>query len=262
MQSTLHSAIDGLAEVKGETCGTCGEPLRMAVTDPATGAARIVPRMCRCRRDARAERERAIERAEAERKARSMVSRAFTADAARRMTFDADDGGFGAEQVATARAYASRLIETGGEVGYGLLLFGPPAGGKTFLSCCVANAALDAGLSVVMRSTPELLAGWDDATLGTCMGCDLLIIDDLGSERATSYGQERVYAVIDGRYSRRRPMLVSTNLTRRELASPADVAAARIYGRVLECCLPVEVVTGRRRATRERYVRMKRDLGV
>lgn len=264
MQSALRSALDGLQAVtpKGShvgadglaVCDRCGDYRQCAVTDPE-GVRRVLPCACACDGElARADAERARERvSEARRRM------AFPSDAMASKTFAADDGRFGVEQMGKAKAYAERL--TRGGCDYGLLFFGRPDGGKTFMSCCIANAALDAGLSVVVRSMPQLLSDMD-ADLDRLTNCDLLVLDDLGAERSTSYGQERVYAIVDGRYNAKRPMVVSTNLSRQELASPPDTMSARIWGRVLESCLPVEVETGRRRATRERYEKMMQDLNL
>lgn len=247
---------DGLAH-----CMKCGTPRQVVITDPM-GMKRTMPCACKCMIEAEEQRKREEERRRSEAAKRSMVRAAFPSDSMRLNTFAADDGKFGAEQMRKARAYAKRFVETGGKLDYGLLFFGKPDSGKTFLSCCIANEALDAGKSVIMRSMPQLLVQRDDSMLDRLLRCDLLVIDDLGAERSTSYGQEYVYAVVDGRYSSKKPMIVSTNLTREELAAPADIMSARIYGRVLEACLPIEVDTGRRRATRDRYREIMDDMGV
>lgn len=270
MQSALRSAIDSGAAFGDDTfvgddglvrCKRCGTPRQVVVTD-SKGAERKMPCICKCMADEDDRRRREEERRKEEAAERSRVRLAFPSEAMRQKTFDADDGKFGADQMRKARAYARRFAETDGKLGYGMLFFGSPDSGKTFLSCCIANAALDAGKTVIMRSMPQLLVQRDDAMLDRLLACDLLVLDDLGAERSTSYGQEYVYAIVDGRYSAGRPMVVSTNLTREELAAPPDVMSARIYGRVLEACLPVEVETGRRRATRERYREIMHDLGV
>lgn len=272
MQSALRSMLDGFEgkpfgsdTFVGDDglvhCSRCGTPRQVVLTD-SEGTVRKMPCMCECMVMAEEEQKREEKRKRAEKSERARIRAAFPSEAMRQKTFDADDGKFGAEQMRKARAYANRFAETGGKLDYGLLFFGRPDSGKTFLSCCIANAALDAGHSVIMRSMPQLLVQRDDAMLDRLLACDLLVLDDLGAERSTSFGQEYVYAVVDGRYSARKPMVVSTNLTREELAAPADVMSARIYGRVLEACLPVEVETGRRRATRDRYREIMDDLGV
>lgn len=48
----------------------------------------------------------------------------------------------------------------------------------------------------------------------------LLIIDDFGMERDTSYGLEQLYNVIDSRYRSKKPLIVTTNLTLQELQNP------------------------------------------
>ena len=69
----------------------------------------------------------------------------------------------------------------------------------------------------------------------------LLVIDDLGVERNTEFSLEQVFHVIDSRYRSRLPMIVTTNLSLRELKQPADLAHARIYDRILERCVPIKI---------------------
>jgi len=68
---------------------------------------------------------------------------------------------------------------------------------------------------------------------------DLLIIDDLGVERNSEFALEQVYAVIDERYKANLPLIITTNLTPKQMRSVQDVAHARIYSRVLEMCTPI-----------------------
>ena len=119
-------------------------------------------------------------------------------------------------------------------------------------------------MRVLMRSMPWVLSrryGEVADTIETLARAELLVLDDLGAERETDYGREIVYSVIDARYQSRRPTVISTNLTRTELAAPDDMACRRTYSRVLEMCLPLEVDTGRRRSTRERYADMAKEFG-
>ena len=252
-----HRLFDGLPVENGiPMCPDCHTPRAVMVEG------RLMPCLCRCQEEAREREERESE--ERERKARTerLLRTAFSSREMRECTFEADDGRYGKAQMEVCRRYAERCA-AGAD--YGLLMFGEPDGGKTFASCCIANRLIEDGKRVVMRSVPQLIIARnldDEQQLRSLLSCDLLILDDLGAERSTSYAQEFVYAVVDGRYQQRRPMVVSTNLTRTELYKTPDITARRTYNRILEVCLPVEFNTGRKRATAERYEAMRRDLGL
>lgn len=240
-------------------CERCHTPAEYI--SPIDG--RPVPCMCKCLKERR-DKLIAEERAKAKNtREQRRIDNCFVAPAMRNMTFDRDDGESGTA-METARSYARQF---GKDTDFGLLFFGKPDAGKTFASACIANELLDRGLRVVVRSMPRLIMDLGktsdtNAMLDELMSSDLLVIDDLGAERDTSYGQELVYSLIDGRYCTRAPMIVSTNLTRDELMDRTDVSCARIYGRVLEMCLPVEFDSNRRRATKDNYACMRAKLGL
>ena len=96
--------------------------------------------------------------------------------------------------------------------------------------------------------------GKDDQSLSEVMNCKfdvredfirdlckarLLIIDDFGMERDTSYGLETVFQIIDRRYVQRKPPILTTNLSLKTLEHPTDLEHQRIYDRVLEMTVPV-----------------------
>ena len=57
-----------------------------------------------------------------------------------------------------------------------------------------------------------------DADVERVLGCDLLILDDLGTEMTTPFVQSALYSIVNGRILGRRPTIVSTNLKLDELA--------------------------------------------
>ena len=69
----------------------------------------------------------------------------------------------------------------------------------------------------------------------------LLVIDDLGTERDTEFMNEVVFSVIDERQVSQLPLIVTTNLTGEELKHPKSVHSERIFSRLFEMCIPVEV---------------------
>ena len=159
--------------------------------------------------------------------------------------FEADNGK--CPQMEQARRYVSHWEEMRQE-NLGLLFWGKPGNGKTFAAACIANALLETEASSTVKMTtfgtilsklPGLSPQDRDWYLGSLCSCDLLILDDFGMERQTEYAREQVFHLIDSRYLSRRPLIVTTNLSLRQLKNPADMAQQRIYDRILEMCIPV-----------------------
>lgn len=130
----------------------------------------------------------------------------------------------------------------------GLLLWGDVGTGKSFIAGCIANALLEQGVSVLMTNFSRMFndmsgmySGDKNQYIDNLNQYSLLIIDDLGIERNTEYGLEQTYNIIDGRYRSKLPMIVTTNLTLEELKNPKDRAHGRIYERILERCVPLNI---------------------
>lgn len=114
--------------------------------------------------------------------------------------------------------------------GRGLYVYGGGNGTlKTLTACAVAKALAERGRSVRFVSSTTMLRDFRD-TFGTAksegevygelVGCDLLVIDDLGKEQPTSWAATMLYSVIDGRYGKRRwQTVVTTNFTESELTA-------------------------------------------
>lgn len=149
----------------------------------------------------------------------------------------------------------------------GLLLWGGVGTGKTFSAACIANALLDSGISVVMTNFAKLLGkdkgfGIDEEFIAELNRASLLIIDDFGAERNTDFALEKVYSIIDSRYSAGLPMVLTTNLDLREMQKCADIRYQRVYERVLEVCYPVMFAgrSLRENEARDRFAEMEEFL--
>ena len=68
---------------------------------------------------------------------------------------------------------------------------------------------------------------------------DLLILDDLGVERNTSYGKECVFDVVNRRLLSGKSMIITTNITLSAMQKATDLDDRRIYDRILEVCVPI-----------------------
>lgn len=177
-------------------------------------------------------------------------------------TFDRDNGAV--PQLAWARQYVEHWPEMRRE-NMGLLFWGPAGTGKTFAAACIANALVDLEVGVRMITLGEALlnlfgmSGEDRIQyLEVLTTCGLLILDDFGVERRTPYAREQMYEIINRRYLSGRPMVVTTNLTLKELKN-ADRDDSRIHDRVLERCVPVcfDGTSLRQEKTAERIKRMQ-----
>lgn len=108
-----------------------------------------------------------------------------------------------------------------------LLLSGNTGLGKTFLSACIARTVSDSGHSVVYETAGRLFrnleAGrFEDDQEARRQGeiytrCDLLILDDLGTEMVTQFTISALYTIINDRLLDHLPTVISTNLTTSEL---------------------------------------------
>lgn len=112
--------------------------------------------------------------------------------------------------------------------GKSILMRGATGLGKTHLSLAIANELLNKGYYVVYVSAPAILSQLDrlhfnykydeeQRILNTLLNCDLLIIDDLGTEFTTPYTQSAIYNLFNNRLLAQKPMIINTNMTVREL---------------------------------------------
>ena len=111
----------------------------------------------------------------------------------------------------------------------GNLLFSGNTGlGKTFLSACIARTVADLGYSVVYESAGHLFSALEKARFeandenrraaAKYTECDLLIVDDLGTELPGQFVTAALYSLINDRLLEAKPTIISTNLNVDELA--------------------------------------------
>jgi DNA replication protein DnaC len=198
--------------------------------------------LCACEVAAEKEREDARRARERQYAIQELRTNGLQDPSLRNYTFDQD---FGDNPLLDkARAYVENWDEFKAH-NIGLLLFGSVGTGKTFFAGCIANALIDRCVPVLMTSLPRILnalSGKYDMDrneyINSLNRYDLLIIDDIGSERSTDYALEQIFTVIDARYRSGRPMIITTNLGLGDMKM-ADIDKARIYDRILEVCQPI-----------------------
>ena len=126
-----------------------------------------------------------------------------------------------------------------------LFLSGAPGLGKTFLSACIAHTVSENGFSVVYDTAVNIFSRFEDKKFSRdaedtreardetrrYLSCDLLILDDLGSEMTTPFVQSALYTLINSRLTADRRTVISSNLSMEDVRRRyAPQIASRLEG--------------------------------
>lgn len=242
-------------------CGKCNTPKQESVM--FEGERIVYPVWCECEERADAAERQQHEDAQRAIKAAELRRLSLMSGKLSECTFmGADKSGENARSITICERYAEKFPQMI-DGNRGLLIFGSVGTGKTFAAACIANALLEKNYSVVMTSLVTLIDGADEI-IRRMNEIDLLILDDLGAERSTDYGFERIYAVCDARYRCGKPVIYTSNLPLDTFKHAEDIRCARIYDRVLERCYPVEFrgVSRRKREARRGFEKMNKLLEI
>ncbi|MBR5343497.1 MAG: ATP-binding protein [Oscillospiraceae bacterium] len=124
-----------------------------------------------------------------------------------------------------------KFAESFPEVSANLLFQGGTGLGKTYLSACIARVVADKGCAVCYESAAVALEAFEAqkfardpetaeaaaARVRRMLDCDLMILDDLGTEMVTSLTTSALYTLINSRLNAGKKMIVSTNCSDEEL---------------------------------------------
>ena len=127
-----------------------------------------------------------------------------------------------------------------------LLFVGTTGLGKTHLSSAIAKVIIDHGYDVVYESAQKIFSDFEAERFGRVpagedrtrryMECDLLIIDDLGTEMQTQFTVPCLYNLINSRLISEKSMIISTNVRKEELlAKYSDRITSRLFGEFEIC---------------------------
>ena len=124
-----------------------------------------------------------------------------------------------------------------------LLMTGPSGTGKTFLSNCIAREAIERCKSIVYESAAEMFERFskdsfqrseDEALSGRIReiyDCELLIIDDLGTELASAFTNSRLFMLLSHRLKTGSSTIISSNLSMNQMS---QIYGERIVSRLME----------------------------
>lgn len=157
------------------------------------------------------------------------------------------------------RKYCAKL-EDAFAAGIGILFYGGVGTGKSYYAQCVGNEAVRLYKRVLFVSASNITSMGADAQSAffeRLSAADLLILDDLGAQRGTSYGNEALYNTVNNWYKTGKPLIATTNLDLSEIKDEQDITYKRIYDRLLEMCPMRILVDGA--SKREQIARKKRE---
>ena len=217
-------------------CGVCGQ--QKECRTEIMGHVFTVPCLCKCGEEEWDRKEQEWQEEQRRIRIENLRVSGIADDSLRDVRFEDSDG---CENIQKCRAFVEHWDEIKAQ-NTGLLMSGPVGTGKTYAAACIANALIDRGVPVLMTNFPTILSTSKyelNDTIRQAMEYDLIIVDDLGVERDTEYSSETVYQFIDACYRRKKPMIVTTNLSLKDLRVQEGLRYKRIYDRVLEICVPM-----------------------
>ncbi|SHI56142.1 primosomal protein DnaI [Anaerovibrio lipolyticus DSM 3074] len=143
----------------------------------------------------------------------------------------------------------------------GAIFYGNRGTGKTMLVSIIANEMAKNGVPVLFTSVPELFdairsrftTGNAKDIVDGVKDADFLILDDMGTEKMTDWVSEQLFIIINHRYNRNLPLVITTNYDPRTFAAKLciqskdgldKIPAERIMSRLKAMCKFVKVAGG------------------
>ncbi|MCD8005869.1 MAG: ATP-binding protein [Oscillospiraceae bacterium] len=235
-----YIASDGL-----KYCGKCHTPKEAFFPEGSYfGSSDRYPVLCKCAAEKEAQHKAQQQEAERMERISQLRSAAFKDIPASGWRFE--NAAVMTPQLSKAKSYADKWEDFKSN-GIGLLLFGDVGTGKSYAAGCIANDLIEKSV-VVKFSAMSRIVNHMQGTFGDdrenfmkqLMRPELLILDDLGAERSTSFGKECVFDVVNRRLLTGKPMIVTTNITLSAMKATTDLDDRRIYDQILEVCIPVQ----------------------
>lgn len=141
------------------------------------------------------------------------------------------------ENIQSIMSIAWKFIENFDSSTDNLLFFGNSGTGKSFLAHCIAKELIDNGHMIVYKTAVELINDLREIRFNSnqklediLINCDLLIIDDLGTEPLTEFSKLEFFNLLNRKLLKRKKLIVSTNFSIEDLLK---TYSERIYSRLL-----------------------------
>lgn len=151
--------------------------------------------------------------------------------------------------------YSERFVNL--EERKGLILTGNNGVGKTHLACSIANELIKNGIPIIYGTLINLLAELKNTydndnnisemeIIKLYEKVDLLVIDDLGKEKPSEWGLEKLFTIINSRYENNLPVIITTNYDQNSLINRLSIngeieTVNSIISRLYEMCYLVKI---------------------
>lgn len=147
------------------------------------------------------------------------------------------------ENIENIMSIVWKFIENFNSSNENLLFFGNSGTGKSFLAHCISKELIDKGYLVVYRTSVELINELREMKFNPnqnleniLINCDLLIIDDLGTEPLTEFSKVEFFNLLNRKLLKRKKMIVSTNFSIEGLLKTySERTSSRLLGNFTLC---------------------------
>lgn len=244
-------------------CGKCDTPRQVRIGELLEVDADIVKTcLCKCRTKKLEDEKHEIENAKIREKTKGYIRdnykqiQEFVPDE----TFENDKGY--QPKIKIAKDYCKNWNENL-KNNVGIIFVGSPSSGKSFMASCIANELSQRGIPVIKTRIKTLIDDMFDRNktryIKNMSKAELLVIDDFGTEHSSSYNWSQVYDIIDTRYRAKKPIIVTTNLSAKQLKenNGKDIEFARIAERLIEMCIIVDCTLKKRDGSVDSIRRLK-----
>lgn len=198
-------------------CPVCGEKLKVGIVR-LFGTETRVQVLCPCELERRQKERDAIDHRNT---VRRLYEKSGISLRQQATTFDSWKKRPGTERACAAcERYADRFMDEIAKKGTGLYLYGTTGSGKTHLVQAIANALIQQEVRVMFWNVPSLFGalkgaydgrGNADEILHTAKTAQLLVLDDLGSEKPSEWTRETLYELLNYRVENMTPTIVTSN---------------------------------------------------
>lgn len=236
MIDDLHNVSEVL-----ERCEVCGWAKKIRIFKS------ILPCVCKCEEDAYEKQKADRELAE---RVRRNTAEAYRLNPGMKDCVSIKDDRKRPTISKACKAYGEKF--NGSKPDKWLLLFGDVGTGKTFMAVKIMATALSFGRSALIATPAQIeRLVWNaqnkEEAYEKLRSYDLLVIDDFGACRDTSYMYEVMFNVIDDREKNNAATVITTNLTRDDFLKPESTGMKRIVSRIFGKSIPLEFTGADRR---------------